>query len=151
MDTLDDLKKTDPVHNSGEWAIDTANKDYFSRDAGRAHRTTDTVQSLAWSGGECTNFAASIYFDVKLDINSLVTFVSSINGKDWQPVKTARSPSVSSGGGWNVSTFRPETSSLPAGSRFMKLQLAPSGTNWNVQVGRMELYRKGSALGNKVR
>ncbi len=142
VDTLDDLKKTDPGHSSGEWGIDTGNNNYFDRDSGRAHRAADTVQSLAWSGRDFTNFAASLYFDVKLDIGSLASFLSSSDGTAWQPVKTSRSPSVSSGGGWNVSTFHPETSALPAGTRFIKLQLAPSGMNWNVQIGRMELFGK---------
>jgi len=140
VDTLDDLKKIDASRSTAGWSIDTSNKEYFDKDAGRATRTADTTQSLAWEGKGFRNFSASIYFDAKLEIDPLVAFSSSSDGTTWQPVKTARSPSVGSGGGWKVSSFRPESDTLAKNTRYLRLQLAPSGVNWNMQVGRVELF-----------
>jgi len=140
VDTLDDLRKTDPALSSKDWSIDTSNKQYFDRDGGRASRSADTPQHLVWTHPALSNFSISLYFDVKLQIDAIVGFSSSTDGRQWTPVKTFRTPSVSSGGGWNVSTFRPENHSLPEDTRHLKLDVAPTGTSWNLQVGRVELF-----------
>jgi len=140
VDTLEDLKKIDSGLSSPDWSIDGSNANQFSRDSFRATRKTDTEQFLVWKQDDLTNFAASIYFDSKLNIDPLVSFASSPDASMWTPIGIARTPSIPSGGGWNVSVFRPGEGALPAGARFLKMQLLPSGVAWNIQLGRMELF-----------
>ena len=149
VDTLDDLKKTDPTHSSSAWGIDATNKEFFSMDASRAMRTSDTPQALAWHKTDLTNFSASIYFDMKLNIDSLVSMSASADGTDWQPVKTTRTAATGSGGGWNVSTFRPAADPLPEATQYLRIEIAPSGVNWNVQIGRVELFGSRSVQGDR--
>ncbi|MBC8127654.1 MAG: hypothetical protein H8M99_11000 [Gloeobacteraceae cyanobacterium ES-bin-144] len=100
------------------------------------------ASGLVWNHTNLTNFAASVYFDMKLDIGAFVSFSSSVDGKQWTPVTSTRTPSTSSGGGWNTSTFRPASDTLPDGTQYIKLKMTPTGMNWNVQIGRMELFGK---------
>jgi len=141
VDTLIDLNKINRLRSTHDWKSDKSNPENFARDAGRATRGTDTPQSLVWNVKGVNNFAAAIYYDSKMAIDPLVTFISSVNGAEWTPVVTARSPAISSGGGWNVATFRPANDLLPAETHFVRLQFAPSGVSWNIQLGRMELFR----------
>ncbi len=140
VDTLDDLGKTEAKLGTADWSIDGSNKEYFDNDGRRASRTTDTRQALVWKVDDLSNFAAAVYFDSKIAIDGLVTFAVSQNGSDWLPVATERTPACGSGGGWSVANFRPAGDRLPAGTTHLKLEVAPSGTNWNIQIGRMELF-----------
>ncbi|MDX6765814.1 MAG: hypothetical protein SFU85_03395 [Candidatus Methylacidiphilales bacterium] len=142
VDTLDSLDKIDKNLSSAGWSIDGGNQDHFGRDAARATRTTDTAEHLVWKVDSLSNFAAAIYFDARNKIDEQVAFFSSVDGENWTPVTLARLSDVLSGGGWNVTTFRPHNDQLPSGTQYLKMQFLPTGTAWNVQLGRMELFGK---------
>lgn len=140
VDTLNQLNKIDVARSSKEWTIDASNPAQFHKDDGRATRTADTTQALVWNVKNLSDFAAAVYFDSKIKIDDLVTFSASADGEKWTPVTTGRTASLGSGGGWNISTFRPSRGSWPANTNFLKFQVAPSGVSWNIQLGRMELF-----------
>ncbi len=140
VDTLDQLNKIDAARSSKGWDIDGSNPGQFSGDTGRATRTSDTAQALVWHVPNLSNFAGAIYFDSKLDLDGLVTFSTSMDGAKWTPLQTARTASLGTSGGWSVSSFAPHSGAVPAHTNYLKLQVAPSGVSWNVQLGRMELF-----------
>ena len=39
---------------------------------------------------------------------------------------------------WGLTTFSP-TAALAAGTNYIKMQIAPTGTAWNVQLGEMSV------------
>jgi hypothetical protein len=139
VDTLATLNKTDAARSSSGWRVDASNAAQFQNDAARATRITDTTQSLVWKVTGINNFASAVYYDSKLDVDSVAGFFASADGKMWEPVKTARTDTLRSGGGWSVSNFRP-SGTLPPGTLYLKFQILPTGESWNVQLGRMELF-----------
>ncbi len=153
VDDLNNLSLTDPVHTVGAWGIDGSNANFFQNDGGRAIRATDATGALAWKGDNFTTFAATIGFDQSLAIGSYVTFYRSTNGVTWLPVAVTRTTTQSGGGGnWGITTFTP-TAELPAGSMYLRLQIAPVGTNWKIQVGKMvmQTFHRQSSIGNAGR
>jgi hypothetical protein len=54
-------------------------------------------------------------------------------------------PGDSSGGGWVVATYRPKGDALPTGTRYLKFTIKPTGTSWNIQLGRLEIHRRAPA------
>jgi hypothetical protein len=141
VDELEDLSRTDATRTVGKWDIDQSNKEHFNHDAARARRQEDATQSLVWEVPAMVSFAASVYFDSRIDADAYVSFSTSADGEKWTPVSTSRTPTVSSGGGWAVANYRPE-GELPALTRFVRFELKPSKVSWNIQLGRMEIYRR---------
>jgi hypothetical protein len=145
VDTLESLARTDRVRSSPDWDIDRANAAHFSGDEARARRTSDTEQHLVWNLNDATNFSAALYFDSKLAIDTFVSFETSADGEAWVALPSVRGPAISSGGGWVVSIYRPKGDALPNGTNYLKLAIKPSGTSWNIQLGRLEVHRRAPA------
>jgi hypothetical protein len=140
VDTLEDLGRTDVQRSSTEWDIDQSNPWQFYGDKARVRRTSDTTQFLVWRQTALKDFSAAIYFDSKLKIDHLVTFAASADGTRWTPLRTQHTGAIVSGGAWSVTNFSPPQGTIPPGTSFLRLQIEPAGTSWNVQLGRLELH-----------
>jgi hypothetical protein len=144
VDELGDWSKV-YSHTDGGWSFDSSNPASFDNDTSRIKRTSTNTEDIRYyRAGGFTTGAIKVYY---LGTDSYTfTLSRSSDNTNWLAVTTTNTTPIATPGGWFGTTFTPSTS-LPIGTKYLKLELSGAPHNWAPQIAQVVLSYKSHVAG----
>ena len=130
--------------HSTDWSFDNSNPASFENDTTRIKRLSNTNQSINYyqANGFTTISAKVYYFST---VTNKFKLFRSPDGATWTAVTTTNTAGVATSGGWFRTIFTP-SASLPAGTKYLMLELSNDANIWAPQLAQVVLsYNSGTS------
>lgn len=135
IDSADDWSRS--YSHSSNMVIDMSNPEYFNGDQSRFTRSSTAAGEVVYFMESLSQFKAKVYLFGEADVDK-VKFYSSADGISWGLAGTSRSNPQPTLYGWNLMEYR-SASSLPSGTKYLKVEFTDSTDGWATQLGEITL------------
>ncbi|RCW51771.1 beta-galactosidase-like protein [Paenibacillus prosopidis] len=117
---------------------------YFGGDAKRMARTSTAPGSIVYhTKYDIASVLFYSYFFTEINLEKSKMFASA-NGKTYQEIPVKTYPVGNPSGDWQQYAY--EASSLPAGMRYMKIELRGAAKSWSPQLSRVSINRSTASV-----